>query len=189
MQKIILVRHGETEWALNGRHTGHTDITLTDQGERQAKALTPLLKTFSFQQAFVSPLQRAKNTFHLSGLQTEFQLDNDLYEWDYGNYEGLTSPQILEKNPNWSIFTDGAPGGESTKDIELRADRILKKARQYSGDVAFFSSGHILRSIACRFLNLPIELGKHLVLSTASLSILGYDRKNPALLLWNRTLP
>ena len=188
-QRIAFVRHGETEWALNGRHTGRTDIPLTEKGEKQAKDISSLLQKFSFEKAFVSPLQRAKNTFILSGLKVDVEWDTDLYEWDYGDYEGLTKEQICKQDPNWSIFTKGAPGGESIAQIETRADRMLKKAAACSGDVVFFSSGHILRSIACRFLKQPLSLGKHLVLSTGSLSILGFDREDPVILLWNRTLP
>ncbi len=188
-QKIAFVRHGETEWALNGRHTGRTDIPLTEKGERQAKELAFLLQDFRFEKAFVSPLQRAKNTFILSKLDVPVEWDPDLYEWDYGKYEGLTSDEIRKIDPSWSIFTKGAPGGESVSQIEERAERMLKKARECEGDVVFFSSGHILRSIACKFLGQPLALGKHLVLSTGSLSLLGYDREDPALLLWNRTPP
>ncbi len=189
MQKIILVRHGETEWALNGKHTGRTDIPLTTKGKQQAKDLAPILKNFLFEKAFVSPLQRARNTFELSGSLVVPEIDDGLYEWDYGDYEGLTSPQIHETNPDWSVFTQGAPGGESIAQIEARASRILKRASKCSCDVAFFSSGHILRSIACRYLNLPLSFGKYLVLSTGSISVLGYEHRTPALLLWNRTSP
>jgi broad specificity phosphatase PhoE len=131
-------------------------------------------------------LQRAKNTFILSGLKVDTERDQDLYEWDYGDYEGLTKEQILKQDPDWSIFTKGAPGGESISQIETRAERMLKKASECTGDVVFFSSGHILRSIACRFLKQPLSFGKHLILSTGSLSILGFDREDPAILLWNR---
>ncbi len=186
-QRIVFVRHGQTEWALSGKHTGRTDIPLTEQGQQQAKAVASLLQNFCFEKAFVSPLQRAKNTFILSGLKVNHELDTDLYEWDYGNYEGLTKEQISLQDPNWSVFTKGALGGESVSQIEARADRMLKKAREIEGDVVFFSSGHILRAIACRFLKQPLSLGKHLVLSTGSLSVLGFDREDPAILLWNQT--
>jgi broad specificity phosphatase PhoE len=189
MQKIILIRHGETEWALKDRHTGRTDIPLTEKGQLEAKSLAPILNNFPFEKAFVSPLQRARDTFKLSSGLVKPEIDDDLYEWNYGDYEGLTSAEIHQSNPNWSIFTQGAPGGESIDQVEERASRILEKAKKCTSDVAFFSSGHILRAIACKYLNLPISAGKYFVLSTASISILGYEHKNPALLLWNRTLP
>jgi probable phosphoglycerate mutase len=185
-QRIVFVRHGETEWALKGKHTGKTDIPLTEKGQQQAKAVSSLLENFCFEKAFVSPLQRAKNTFILSGLKVDHDLDPDLYEWDYGDYEGLTKEQICLQDANWSVFTKGAPGGESISQIEARADRMLKKAADCSHDVVFFSSAHILRAIACRFLKQPLPLGKHLILSTGSLSILGFDREDPAILLWNQ---
>ena len=185
MQKIAFVRHGETEWALTGRHTGRTDIRLTEKGIEQAKELSTLLKNYSFEKAFVSPLERAKHTFLLSKLSIKPIWDNDLLEWNYGDYEGLTSSEIHKKNPNWSIFTEGAPGGESIAQIEERADRILEKAKSCKGDVVFFSSGHILRSIACRWIKEPLSFGQHITLSTGSFSLLGYEHDTPAIILWN----
>lgn len=187
MQKLVLVRHGQTSWALEGKHTGLTDIPLTEKGILQAKSLIPLLAPFSFEKIFVSPLQRAKNTFLLSGIHQEYEIDADLCEWDYGDYEGLTTPQIQQQSSDWNIFKKGAPNGESVDQIQIRADRILKKATSYSGDVAFFASGHILRAISARFLNQPVSFGKHISLSTGSLSILGYERVSPVILLWNLT--
>lgn len=188
MKKIILIRHGQTEWALKGKHTGKTDIPLTEEGQKQAKDLAQLLKRYPFSKAFVSPLQRAKKTFELCETSTCPTFDPDLKEWDYGQYEGMTTPEIREINPGWSIFSHGAPGGESIQQIEERADRMLEKAKACQEDVAFFSSGHILRAIASRWFGQPVSFGKHLVLSTASLSVLGYERENPALLVWNNTL-
>ncbi len=187
MKKIALIRHGETEWALKGKHTGHTDIPLTEKGIQEAKDLAPLLQSFLFEEVFVSPLKRAKDTFLLSGLQVEPQWDKDLYEWDYGKYEGLTTDQIQETDPNWSIFTKGAPDGESLDEIKIRADRMIAKAKKYSGNVAFFSSGHFLRALASRFLEASVSFGKHLPLSTGSLSILSYEKESPVILLWNLT--
>jgi probable phosphoglycerate mutase len=186
MQKIILVRHGETQWSLTGRHTGKTDIPLTETGVKQAEALSSLLQKMSIEKAFVSPLLRAKDTFRLCHLSLPHEVDPDLCEWDYGDYEGLTSKQIHETDPSWSIFTHGALNGESLSDIQKRADRMLAKARDFGKDVALFSSGHILRALAARWLTLPVSFGKHIVLNTASLSILGYERTTPALLLWNQ---
>lgn len=187
MRRLALVRHGETEWALSGKHTGRTDIPLTEKGIEQAKQIPYFLKNFTFEKAFVSPLERAKKTFQLSGLTIEHEWDEDLYEWDYGSYEGLTSAEIRTKNPAWSLFDQGVPNGETLQEIEARADRMISKALQYSGDVIFFASGHILRVIACRFLGLPVSFGKHLVLTTGSFSLLGYEHQNAAVLLWNAT--
>lgn len=186
MEKLILVRHGETNWSLSGQHTGKTDLPLTLQGEEQALKLKKDLEKLSIEKAFVSPLIRAKNTFLLSGLKTPYELDEKLCEWDYGNYEGLTSKEIRELNPTWSLFSEGAPGGESIEDIEKRTDSIILKAKQYSGNIIFFSSGHILRAIAARWLGFPVSFGKHVTLSTASISILGYEHLNPVILLWNK---
>lgn len=186
MQRLILVRHGETKWSLSGQHTGRTDIPLTENGVKQALQLKEQLKHFSFEKAFVSPLLRAKDTFILSALQVPSEFDENLYEWDYGDYEGLTSQTIREKNPSWNIFSKGAPGGESIEAVQKRADLMIVKAKHYSGDVVFFSSGHILRAIASRWLGFPLSFGKHIPLSTASISILGYEHENPALLLWNK---
>jgi broad specificity phosphatase PhoE len=187
MQRLALVRHGETQWALLGKHTGRTDIPLTEKGIKQAQDLGVFLKTFCFEKAFVSPLQRAKKTFQLSGLNIPHEWDEDLYEWDYGDYEGLTSKEIRIQNPSWSLFDEGVPNGETPQEIEARADRILSKALQCSGDVVFFSSGHILRVIASRFLGLPSSFGKHLTLGTGSFSLLGYEHQNSVVQLWNST--
>ncbi len=187
MRRLALVRHGETQWALQGKHTGRTDIPLTEKGIDQAQQLKGFLENFSFEKAFVSPLQRAKQTFLLSGLSIPHEWDEDLYEWDYGAYEGLTTAEIRLQNPSWSLFDEGVPNGESIREIQARADRMIAKALQCSGDVVFFSSGHILRTIACRFLEQPLSFGKHLILTTGSFSLLGYERQNPVILLWNAT--
>ncbi len=187
-KKLFLVRHGETSWALSGRHTGFTDIPLTDHGRKQAEVLGTALHSIPITLALVSPLARAKDTFALAHLPIQGTFCDDLKEWNYGDYEGLTSDEIKQKNPNWNLFTHGAPGGESISDIEKRADRVLKKVLEAKGDVALFSSAHILRCIAARWLQMPIEFGKHLTLQTASLSILGYEHENPALILWNKII-
>jgi probable phosphoglycerate mutase len=187
MKKVFLVRHGETAWSLSGQHTGRTDIPLTDHGKKQALSLAPLLKKHSFQKIFVSPLQRAKETYDLLHLSAHAELDEDLYEWDYGLYEGKTSKQIKEIHPNWSLFISGAPGGESVADVGARAGRMLSKIKACQGDVLLFSSGHFLRVLAAKWLEQPPTFGRNLALSTASLSILGYEHHTPALLLWNST--
>jgi broad specificity phosphatase PhoE len=185
--RIFLIRHGETEWTLSGRHTGKTNIPLTENGQKQAYLLTGALKSIPFQKAFVSPLRRAKETFELSKLNVKAEFDEDLVEWDYGQYEGLTSKQIHQSQPGWSIFIQGAPGGESVADVGARANRVLSRLRSFNGNVLVFSSGHFLRVLAARWLDLPPSFGKYLVLSPASISILGFEHNTPAILQWNST--
>lgn len=187
-QRIFLVRHGETIWSLSGQHTGRTDIPLTENGKRGAQILGSELKNLPFAKAFVSPLLRASDTFHLSGLSVPFIISDELKEWDYGEYEGLTSKEIRSNNPNWDLFSQGAPGGESIEAIQKRADAVLENARRVQGDVIFFSSGHILRSIAARWLNMPVSFGRHLFLQTCSISILGYEHNHSCIVLWNKTV-
>ncbi|MBM3198508.1 MAG: histidine phosphatase family protein [Chlamydiae bacterium] len=187
-KRIFLVRHGETPWSLSGQHTGKTDLSLTEEGCRQASLLGSLLQGLGVSKAFISPLKRAKETFDLSGLRVHAELDHDLVEWDYGDYEGRTSKEIHKDNPSWDLFTEGAPRGEKPEAIVQRASRTLQKALSTEGDVIFFSSGHILRSIAAIWLKAPLVMAKHLVLSPASLSQLGYEHEHPAIFLWNRTL-
>lgn len=182
-RRIFLIRHGETAWTLSRQHTGLKDIPLTPQGEKQAALLGKRLQKERFTHIFSSPLQRALRTCHLCDLRPI--LDPDLVEWDYGAYEGLTSKEIAQKEPNWNLFTHPVPGGESLEEIGRRADRCLSKLKCLSGDIALFSSGHILRVLTARFLDLPPQEGMHWVLSTASLSILSYEHGNPALFLWN----
>lgn len=187
-KKIYLIRHGETSWALSGRHTGRTDIPLTEKGKKNALLLTPTLQTIPLALALVSPLIRAKETFDLLNLPVKSALCDDLKEWDYGDYEGLTSKEIHKENPDWNIFTHGAPNGESLDDMTKRADRVIEKANETPGDIALFSSGHILRCIAARWLKMPLDFGRHIALNTGSISILGSENEIPALLLWNNTV-
>ena len=184
-RKIYLIRHGETAWTVSKQHTGLTDIPLTEHGRTEAKQLGEKLKHLSFQKILLSPLARAVETCKLANFFQHAEIDPDLVEWNYGDYEGLTHEQIRKQDPNWSIFTKGAPGGESVADVGKRADRVLSKISQISGDVALFSSGHFLRLLAARWLNLPPSEGRLFFLSTASLSILGYERESPVILLWN----
>lgn len=188
-KKIFLVRHGETDWSLSGQHTGKTDIPLTEKGKEEALRLAPILQKIQITKALISPLKRAHETFNLAGLNVPRELDKDLEEWDYGDYEGLSSKEIAETNPDWSIFINGAPGGESLQDIENRTARVLDKIQSIDGNVALFSSGHILRALAARWLNLPLSFGRQLTLSTGSISILGYEHNLPSLLLWNGERP
>ena len=181
---LFLIRHGETAWSKNGRHTGLTDIPLTEAGVQEAKNLGKRLKSYTFEKVFASPLKRALDTCTLAGFHPEVSLD--LLEWDYGAYEGFTHDEILKENPHWNLFTQGAPSGESVADVGVRADRVLKMVQGIRGDVALFSSAHILRTIAARWLKLPPASGSLFLLSTASISILGHERSSPVILAWNR---
>jgi broad specificity phosphatase PhoE len=184
-KKIYLIRHGETEWTLNGRHTGITDIPLTKNGEIQAKLLKKRLHGHLFQTILTSPLQRAVKTCELAGFLNQAKLDADLVEWNYGEFEGLTTEEIHKKVPHWNIFSQGAPQGESPADVRARAARVLAKIQALHGDVALFSHGHFLRALATQWLQLAVEEGRLFALSPASLSILGFERATQVLLLWN----
>lgn len=187
-QKVYLLRHGETEWSLNGRHTGVTDIPLTENGRRIARQLQPILAREKFALVLTSPLQRARETCELAGLGTLASIDRDLMEWNYGEYEGVTTEQIRQTSPNWSIFRDGCPGGESPLEIGARADRIVAKVRAVDGNVALFAHGHILRVLATRWINLAVSYGEHFLLDTATLNVLGYYREASAFKIWNAPL-
>lgn len=183
--ELWLVRHGSTEWSVNGRHTGRTDLPLTEAGEAAAKALAPVLRTHQFGLVLSSPLQRARRTAELAGCTPE--IDDDLREWDYGEYEGRTTADIREERPGWSLWTDGAPGGEIADDVGARADRVIARARNSPGDSIAFAHGHFLRVLGARWAEAPATAGAHLLLSTAAVCILGYDRETPALDRWNDT--
>ncbi|NNM85697.1 MAG: histidine phosphatase family protein [Phycisphaerales bacterium] len=184
---VVLVRHGETEWSRLGRHTGRTDLPLTDQGRRRAIALSERLKPLAYQQVWVSPLQRAKTTCELAGFGQQAQAVSDLLEYDYGLYEGKTTTEICATRPGWRLFHDGCPQGESVADIAARADRLVSQLKAANGNILIFSSGHLLRMLAVRWLALPPAAAESLLLDTASVSILGYDRHRdvPAIKLWN----
>ena len=184
--KIYLIRHAETEWTVSGQHTGKTDLPLTEQGEEDSRKIGAFLKGKGFQKVLVSPLMRARRTCELAGLFSDAIIEKDLVEWDYGDYEGLTSAEIHKTNPGWSIFHEGAPGGETLADVGHRAGRVLGLLRSIPGDVAVFSSGHFLRVLAAKWLDMPPSFGGHLVLKPASVSILGYERNTSAILLWNQ---
>jgi broad specificity phosphatase PhoE len=184
---VCLARHGETEWSLSGRHTGLTDLPLTERGERNAQALGLRLQGIAFTRVFSSPLKRAVRTCELAGFADRAEIDHDLVEWNYGDYEGLRSVEIREQRPDWRLFRDGCPGGETLDQIGARADRVVARVRSVSENVLLFSSGHFLRVLAARWLGLDVGAGGYFVLETASLSILGYDhnRSEPAVRLWN----
>ena len=188
IQQVYLARHGETEWSLSGQHTGITDIPLTENGRNLAKRLAPVLATERFALVLTSPLERARKTCELAGLGARAEIDRDLMEWNYGEYEGLTPKQIDAQAPGWMIFTDGCPGGESPAQVSARADRLVARVRSVEGDVALFAHGHVLRVFAARWLGLPATAGCHFLLDTATLSILSYYRNLPAIRRWNAML-
>jgi probable phosphoglycerate mutase len=182
---VWLIRHGETEWSRSGRHTGLTDLPLTDAGRRAARALMPVLARESFVLVLTSPPPRAPDTCGLAGLGDHTQVDADLVEWNYGEYEGLTTAEIHERAPGWLIFTDGAPGGERPEDVGGRADRVIARARAESGQLAIFAHGHLLRVLAARWLGWPVAAGRHLLLDTGTVNILSAYWQTPAIKRWN----
>jgi broad specificity phosphatase PhoE len=184
---IYLARHGETAWSLSGQHTGLTDLPLTIRGECNALRLGKRLSGLEFARIFTSPLQRAKRTCELAGFGSRVEVDPDLVEWNYGEYEGLRTSDIRAKRPNWELFRDGFPGGESFSEIGARADRVVAKVRSIDGAVLLFSSGHFLRVLAARWLGLETQGARYFLLGTASLSTLTYehDPSEPAVGLWN----
>jgi probable phosphoglycerate mutase len=186
---IYLARHGETAWTLSGQHTGLTDIPLTPRGERNARRLEIRLRRLQFTKVFTSPLQRALRTCDLAGFGSVAELDHDLVEWNYGEYEGRITAEIHKERPGWRLFRDGCPGGEAAKDVADRADRIITRVRRVNGNVLIFSSAHFLRVLAARWLGLAPEMGRCFVLSTASVSALGYehDLSEPVIRLWDDT--
>jgi probable phosphoglycerate mutase len=187
-QRVYLVRHGETTWSLSRQHTGRTDIPLTDNGRAVARLLAPVLAQESFERVLCSPLQRARQTCELAGLGARATLDPDIMEWDYGEYEGLTPQQIRTEAPEWLIFRDGCPGGESPEQIGARADHVIARVRALEGNVALFAHGHILRVLAARWLGLPVSGGSHFLLDTATLSVLSYYHGIGAIERWNAAL-
>jgi broad specificity phosphatase PhoE len=186
---VYLARHGETAWSLSGQHTGRTDLPLTERGERNARSLGERLKGLTFAAVLTSPLRRAARTCELAGFGAGAEIDRDLLEWDYGRYEGRTSAEIHAERPDWQLFRDGCPGGESPEQVGVRAERLVNRVRAVRGDVLLFSSGHFLRVLAARWLGLEPGAGRYLLLSTASLGALGYehDRSEPVIRLWNDT--
>jgi probable phosphoglycerate mutase len=186
---IYLARHGETAWSLSGQHTGLTDLALTERGERNAGQLGNRLSGLAFAKVFTSPLQRAVRTSELAGFTAVAEVDRDLLEWNYGDYEGRRTTEIHVERPDWQLFRDGCPGGESPSQVGARADRVVHRMRALEGDVLVFSSGHFLRVLAARWLGLDPAAGRFLLLSTASVSALSYehDLSEPVIRLWNDT--
>jgi len=187
---VYVARHGETSWSLSGQHTGLTNLPLTERGERNARRLGERLKGLSFAKVLTSPLQRAERTCELAGFGAAAEIDRDLLEWNYGEYEGRRTAEILAERPGWQLFHDGCPGGESPDEIGARADRVVSRLRAIRGDVLLFSSGHFLRVLAARWLGLEPGAGRYFLLSTASLGTLAYEHNNrsePVIRLWNDT--
>jgi broad specificity phosphatase PhoE len=186
---VYLARHGETAWSLSGQHTGLTDLPLTERGERNARRLGERLQGMTFAKVFTSPLERASRTCELAGFKEAAAVDRDLVEWDYGHYEGRRTEDIHQERPDWQLFRDGCPGGESPQQVGARADRVVGRVRAISGDVLLFSSGHFLRVLAARWLGLESAGGRFFLLSTASLSALGYEHNpsQPVIRLWDDT--
>jgi probable phosphoglycerate mutase len=187
-QRVFLVRHGETAWSVSGQHTGVTDIPLTQRGRDTAMWLTPIFAQEPFALVLTSPLQRARATCELAGFGGRAEVDPDLMEWDYGEYEGLTPAQIHAVAPDWMLFRDGCPGGENAEQVGARVDRVIARARAVDGLVVLFAHGHVFRVLAARWLGLPAAAGSHFLLDTATISVLGYYRGIPAIKRWNNKL-
>lgn len=188
LPRLYLIRHGETAWSLSSQHTGRTDIALNEQGEQDARMLAAPLGAVDFRRVFSSPLRRARRTCELAGLGEVAEIEPDLTEWDYGDYEGLRPIEIRQRRPDWNVFRDGCPGGESPSQISQRADRSIDRLRTLEGNIAVFSHGHFGRVFAARWIGLQVEQAQRFLLSTASLSVLGFEHNRadePAVFLWN----
>jgi broad specificity phosphatase PhoE len=186
-EAIVLVRHGETEWSASGQHTSRTDLPLVEAGREQARALAPALRDRTFARVLSSPLKRARETCELIGFGKVVELRDELHEWDYGDYEGLTTPQIKDKRPDWDLWQDGCPGGESPDQVSSRADRVLSSLQGVDGQVLVFAHGHFLRVLSARWLEMPVSAGARLMLSAGALCVLGHERETRALERWNET--
>jgi probable phosphoglycerate mutase len=183
--EIVLVRHGETEWSRSGQHTSRTDLPLLEAGRERARALGRELAARSFALVLTSPLMRARETCELAGLGSVAVVCDDLREWDYGEYEGLTTPQIREARPGWNLWRDGCPGGEAPDDVGHRADRVLQRVRAADGDVAAFAHGHILRVLTARWLEMDVSAGARFALKAGAICILGHERETAVVVRWN----
>ena len=183
--EIVLARHGETEWSRDRLHTSHTDLPLTDVGRREAEALGARLAGRPFALVLCSPLRRARETLELAGLDGAAEIDDDLREFDYGEYEGISTADIRAGRPGWDLWRDGCPGGETADQVGARADRVLARAAAAASDVAVFAHGHYLRVLGARWIGMPASGGGHLILATAALCALGFEREHRALAAWN----
>jgi broad specificity phosphatase PhoE len=185
--EVVVVRHGETEWSAARKHTGSTDVPLTDAGRREAEGLGAQLAGREFARVLTSPLSRAEETCRIAGLGDRAEVRDDLREWDYGEYEGVTTAEIRSQRPEWRLWRDGCPGGESPAQVGARADRVVAELRGLDGDAAVFGHGHLLRVLTARWLDLPPARGACFALSTGALGVLGWEREDAAIWLWNRT--
>lgn len=183
--ELVLVRHGETEWTLSGQHSGRTDVPLTEAGRRQVAAVAPRLAGRDFARVLASPLSRAWETAALVGFGERAERWDDLMEWDYGDYDGVTTAEIRKDRPGWTVWADGAPDGETVEEVGERADRVIAAAREAAGDVLAFSHGHFLRVLAARWVGLGPVDGRRLALGPGSVSVLGWERENPVIVTWN----
>jgi broad specificity phosphatase PhoE len=183
---VVLVRHGETEWSRSGRHTGRTDVPLTEEGRVQAVGLGACLAEWSFDLVLTSPLQRAMETCGLAGFGQAAQVRDALREWDYGDYEGMTTPEIRRERPRWTLWSDGVPNGEAIEEVAARAGRIIGEVSAAEGDVAIFGHGHMLRILGARWIDLPPMNGARLMLDPATVSVLGHERETAAITRWNQ---
>lgn len=183
--EILLIRHGETEWSRSARHTGRTDVSLTDAGRSQAERLAGRLADRSFARVLTSPLERARETCRLAGLDRDAEVRAEIVEWDYGDYEGRTTADIRRERPGWTVWSGGCPGGETADDVAARLEPLMAELRASDGDVALFAHGHVLRILAARWIELPASGGARLALGTAALSVLDYERETPVIRLWN----
>jgi broad specificity phosphatase PhoE len=185
LPEVVLVRHGETEWSRAGKHTGRTDVPLTDAGREQAAALAASLRGRNYALVLTSPLSRASETSRLAGCGDVVQERADLQEWDYGTYEGRTTAEIRDERPDWSLWRDGVPHGETVAEVGVRADRVIAELRAAAGDAVVFAHGHLLRVLAARWLGLDPSAGRLLALDTATISVLGYERETAVVRRWN----
>jgi len=188
LPEVYYVRHGETAWSLSGQHTGTTEVPLNEDGEAKARQLAGTLRGIRFDRVWVSPRQRAQRTYELSGVPIPAEVEPDLAEWDYGDYEGVTSKDVKADRPDWNLFLHGCPGGESPEQVSARADRLVAKLKGLSGKIALYGHGHFGRVLGARWVDYPVSAGQRLLLSTASVSILGFEHHSedePTLTLWN----
>ena len=183
--QIVIVRHGETAWSREGKHTGRTDVPLTEKGRDQARLLAKRLVNRTFGRVLSSPLSRARETCELAGLSDRVEIRDELLEWNYGAYEGRTTPEIRRERPDWSLWRDGAPDGETATDVGARVDSMIAELRDADSDIAVFAHGHVLRVLTARWLGLPPTEGRLFALSTATISILGYERETAVIVRWN----
>ena len=189
LPQVYLARHGETAWSLSGQHTGRTDISLTAKGEDNARMLGQRLQGLSFAKVYTSPLVRARRTCELAGFGSVAEVDPNLAEWNYGDYEGKKTADIRKARPDWQLFRDGCPGGETLAEVGARCDQVIARARAAAADVLLFAHGHVLRVLAARWVGLPVADGRRFLLGTAALCILGYEHslEEPVIRLWNDT--